>query len=659
VHSNLIARISAAHPKAIGYDVLFAEPSRPSDDIEMAQVIAKAGNVVLPSYFDQGANGRAFEQILPIPPLRSAAKSVGYVNVTFDSDGLVRRSKVMPVAGAGQLPHMMEALVQVVTGKPSAFVQHHARQSASEMLIPFHRGGAFRRVSAAQLARGEIPGAFLKDKIVLVGATAAGLGDTFSVPGPAGGSMSGIEVQANLLTALMHDDGINAVAPLARLLVSAILVCCLLLLFWWLRPANALYLTVTTGGAALALSAVLLTTANLWFAPGGLICSLILAYPLWSWRRLAALNSFVETETRNLTRRNAFVGEVDGSLHGLDSVAAAAASLKSVIGELQCLKTFMAGIIEDAPDALSVVDDTGHIQLANLAAKSALGEACEGRRVADLLNELAPGSTSSSDEIQLSDGRVMLIKSVPLQLAGDVGMGSILRMADITDRRLIEQEREDMLAFLSHDMRGPQAAIIALLNQQETMAPPEQNQRIRVQAEASLKLADNFVQLARLSKVTPVMEPIDLCALLDEAIDQAYPAAQAKQVLVKRPSELDAAWIDGDGWTILRALNNIISNAIRYSPVGGTVSCTVSDPSGRQPDDQSFNVMISDSGPGMSEERQASLFEKFGTADPSAQLSAGLGLSYVKKVIDLHGGKIECQSSDRGTCFILTFNQLG
>ncbi len=651
IHSGLISRISAAQPKAIGYDVLFAEPSRAEDDALLARAVAKAGNLVLPSYYDEGKNGRLLEPVMPIPQLLSAARSVGYVNVTFDSDGLVRRSKITPMTSAGRAPQMMEALATVATGRPSAFTSRHRGEAAADLLIPYHAGGAFRRVSAAQVFRGEVPPEFFRDKIVLVGATAAGLGDTLPVPGPAGGAMSGIELQANLLTALMRDESVTAVSAVARFLCSAATLLILLLMFWRLRPVNSLYLAVGTGVVGLALSAFTLAISNLWFAPGGLICGIILAYPLWSWRRLAALNNFVESETKNLSTQHSLSAGEANALQGLDSVAASAASLKLVIGELQGLKSFMAAIIEDAPDALSVVDESGQIQLANAAAKSALGASCEGQYVADLISKVATGSAKDGHEIELHDGRVMLLKSVPLQIASGGVKGTILRMADITDMRLIEQEREDMLAFLSHDMRGPQAAIISLLDQKGSLSPAEQVQRIRTQAEASLKLADNFVQLARLSKVQPAFETVDLVALLEEAIDQTYPAAQAKQLIITRPNKPEEALVEGDGWMILRAFNNILNNAVRYSPPGGSIACAVTCVA----ESREYTVEISDQGPGMSKKRLESLFKMVGQIDPSARLSSGLGLAYVKKVMDMHGGKVDCHSDGKGTSFTLHF----
>ncbi len=651
IHAKLIERIAEAGPRAIGYDVIFSEPADARDDQHLVTALKAAGTVVLPNYRELGLNGQAYAVVKPLPMIEAAARATGYVNVQFDSDGLVRRSLVTPVAGAGPTPHMMEAVARVVTGHETRFSARQAHGDTRPLLIPFHSAGAYRHISAGQLINGEIPATFMKDKIVLVGATAPGLGDLLAVPGPAGGTMSGIEVQANLLTALIQDYGVRSVSEAVRFGCAVLLMILTLGLYWWVRPATALYFTVGAAILILLTAASALMLGNLWFAPGGLLVGLSLAYPLWSWRRLAALNSFVETETRSLSTTLALSGGGPDGLHGLDSVSAAAVALKSVIGALSDMKRFMGSVIEDAPDALCVIDYQGHVQLANAAAHKILGVNCEGQPLAPLLERIAPGATERAAEVHLPDGRTFLFKSVPLGHDENAVQGSILRMADITDRRLIEKEREDMLAFLSHDMRSPQAAIITLLDQPVSGTVTQRDQRIRAQAEASLKLADNFVQLARLSHIEPTREPVDLAALLHEAIDGSFAKAAAKSVTVERPKDDGTAWIDGDGWMILRALNNILDNAIRYSPEGGKVRCDVAV----APDGNLVSLSIADQGPGLSSERKEALFEPFGSVDKSASHSAGLGLSFVKKVIDLHGAAISCQSNDQGTCFTLTF----
>ena len=176
-------------------------------------------------------------------------------------------------------------------------------------------------------------------------------------------------------------------------------------------------------------------------------------------------------------------------------------------------------------------------------------------------------------------------------------------------------------------------------------------ERIRSYAAKSLKLADDFVQLARLSALAPKLEPVDPCGVFDEAIDGVFDRAASKHVTVTLDAPDDLPALDADYALLVRALGNLIENAVKYSPDGGTVACRVGvdQVTGESPGAMIYT--IADNGPGIPPERMADLFKRFGANDRSMSLSAGLGLAFVKKAVDLLGGTINCSSSCTGTTF--------
>ena len=649
VHAALINRLSPAAPAAIGYDVLFTESASDEEDEALRKAIQSAKNVIVPAFVEQpGRNGRPVDIILPIPPIAQAARAIGHVNVRFDPDGIVRRSFGSVSDGRQSIAHFAVVIAHVISGRHDS-----GAKPAADMMIPFHRRGAYQRISAASVIAGEVPAAFLKNKVILVGASAQGLGDTLPVPGSAGSAMPGVEVQANMLDAELSGSAISSPTDLARALCTAVLILALLLFFWRSGPTASLLASFGLAATVLAVSGVALTRFHFWIPPGGILVGTLLAYPLWSWRRLAALNAFVETEARLLRASVTEAAPVERKPSGLDGVAQAALALKNVIGSLEEMKSFMARVIENAPDAIAVLDHDGRITLTNAKASALFADRSESDSFVKTLEGIAPNSEPNAEEIALPDGRFLMIKTSRFGSEDDHSHGSIVRLADVTEQREAQNQRNEMLEFLSHDMRSPQAAIVAIIDHHSAKPDGEfPAQRVRQQALASLKLADDFVQLAKLSNIEPAFEDMDVVSLANEAIDRCYPAAKSKTITVTRPDDLEHPFALVDGSMLLRAFVNLIDNAIKYS--GDETSVSVNGSS----DETTITISISDTGPGIPQERLEGLFQRFVASDTSGKMSAGLGLAYVKRAVDLHAGAIRCESSKGGTRFNISIPRL-
>lgn len=650
VHAALIERLSEGGVAGIGYDVLFAEPADTADDLALAQAMDRSRRVAIPAYVQvPGQNGRAYDLELPIEPIAKAARSIGHVNVLFDADGQVRRARLQDARQSQPMPHLMQVLARDVSGaKPDL---------PAEMIIPFNAAGAYASVPARAILKGEVPKALLKERIVLVGATAQGLGDLLPVSGAGGSVMPGVEVQANILDAILNRSWIRDGGPEFGATSAVAGVLLVMLLFWRLPPSKGLL-----AGSALALAGVACSTLTLqltgyWVSPVPLLIGLASSYPLWSWRRLSALNSFVETQARVLESGLGDKADAARSRGGLDSIAAAASRLRGVIGELQDRESFLRDTIESAPDALCIVDHEGIALMLNRPAAEIFGEASLGQRFQELLERYDSNGTLGDNEITLPDGRTMLVKIAPFSGSAVEHGATIVRLADITDRRDAERERDNALEFLSHDMRAPQASILTTL---ERASVPGDVQpvidRVREYAARSLKLADDFVQLARLKKVAPRADLIDLAGVFQEAIDGLYDKAAARGVVIDLTVPQDLPPICGDSWMLVRAVGNLLDNAVKYGPEHGVVACEIEVAVRVANGGARIVGRIADKGPGIPAPRMEALFERFGPNNPGAGLSAGLGLAFVKQAVELHNGTMECTSSDTGTQFSLTFD---
>jgi hypothetical protein len=194
----MIRRLAAARPAAIAYDIFFTEPGPPARDADLAAAMTDAHAVLLPVLFEApGRDGRAIAVTQPVPPIADAAAGLGQVALLPDDDGTARSVMLSLRVEGRAWPHLMELAYRLAMHERSPAFRRTVRSHDDAVTIPFQATtGAFRSVSFASVLAGEVPAAFLRDRIVLVGVTAGGLGDRYRVPLRDGGTMPGIEIQA-------------------------------------------------------------------------------------------------------------------------------------------------------------------------------------------------------------------------------------------------------------------------------------------------------------------------------------------------------------------------------------------------------------------------------------------------------------------------------
>ena len=233
-----------------------------------------------------------------------------------------------------------------------------------------------------------------------------------------------------------------------------------------------------------------------------------------------------------------------------------------------------------------------------------------------------------------------------------MAIGWLLSLTDLSVERDAEQQRVVLLRFLSHDLRAPHSAILALLDIQSHQAPGDSQvfKQIELQVRRALSLTEAFVQLAKAESEAYQFEPSIFAMLILDAFDQAITIAQLKNVqLVHDLDEEAEGMVSADQSLLTRALFNLLENAIKYSPAGSRITVHMSCIEGW------LSCEIADQGKGIAADELPRLFsqyQRFASAQGSDGL--GLGLSMVKAVVDRHGGRIFCESMvGQGTTFSL------
>ncbi|WP_333611253.1 ATP-binding protein, partial [Brevundimonas bullata] len=574
-------------------------------------------------------------------------------------------------AGAHSWPQLVLPLAETAGVAPSA---PRPDAESGEALIAAtpeaiaYRGppGRFRTLSFVDVLNGEVPADFLKDRLVLVGATAPGMGDRYATPAAPHGELSpGVEIQAALLQTLLEGGGPRTLSPPWVLGLSLLSLALLIGGFLVLRPLANMVLGATLIVLTLGLSAVAFLTAGLWFPPAAAIAGLATAYPFWSWRRLAAASAYMQSEVEAFQREAApipiagLTPAVIAPRHG-DVVAKQVDTLRAALKQLRDLDRFIADALRSLPDATVVAAPDGRVLVANDRAHALFGAALSPEAgLGDLFLTLGEPSwrrfitdeTNDLGDILAPGGQVLKVAAAPLTDAEGRPVGHIVRFADMTGFRVAERQREQALQLLSHDMRAPQVSILTLLEGRQDRADPAFERRIGDYARQTLDLAEGYVQLARAESQPYRSLVLDLGQVLMDAADTLWPQASAKGVTIQTPDSEEEHLVQGDPALLRRLLTNLLDNALKYGPAGGVITCTLEG--GEEDGRPTLIARIRDQGPGLSEEAQRRLFQPFGHGDADAR-GSGLGLAFVRTVARRHGGQVIYEAGLVGATFVLT-----
>lgn len=664
LHADLLDRLTAARVKGVLFDVIFAEPdSLPQNDERLAQALCRAGNVYLPLLRESVARfGQALGEIEPVPALARCAKAIGHINAEADADGTVR--SVYLQEGMAQQPKAQlawllyqqalspdEPLSMPGTGERQMtqgwMRSHHVR-------IPFISSShGFPSVPYVSVLRGEVPEQLLRDRLILIGSTAPGLGDRYVTPQSASvGTTPGIEIQANLLNGLLQQRNIVVLPSWAGALLSVLLVAILLGLLL-LRPRHALWLTLACMGAAL-LGSVGLLRLGYWWPPSASLLGMLLAYLIWNWRRLSVVLAYfgweltrLDSEPKVLPERRRVRAPAGDVLQGQ------IVALEQAMSRTRDTRRFIADGLEYLPVATLISDPEGRVLLANRSAREIFANSLVG---ADLIRQLAAlghpglqeGQRPALAELQTLEFRDVQERSLRTDLApllptdSDIPIGWLLSLTDLSVERDAQQQRATLLRFLSHDLRAPHSAILALLDVQrhQTSSDNPVYRQIELQVRRALGLTEAFVQLAKAESDAYQFQPSMFAMLVLDAFDQALTIAQLKDIRLVHDLDDEAeGMVMADQSLLTRALFNLLENAIKYSPAGSTVSVHVSC------EQAWLNCDISDQGKGMTADELPQMFgqyQRFASAKGIDGL--GLGLTMVKAVVDRHDGRIFCRS---------------
>lgn len=326
-------------------------------------------------------------------------------------------------------------------------------------------------------------------------------------------------------------------------------------------------------------------------------------------------------------------------------------------------RLFDQALVRETPNGLMVVDARGIIRVVNRAARELLPWTAEpvGRRAVDVLlvTPLADVLREAADTREAAEraarvgSRDLLLRGIPLADGGGT-LGVIL---DITSVVSAERVRREFVATVSHELRTPVTSIVGYA---ESLAdeeiPPSARTLLTPLVRNALRLSrlcEDVLALSRLEarSANLPLEPLELLPLTDELVDGFQDRAAGRNITLTVEGDCGVAQVNADAY--LAAVQNLVDNALKYTPTGGHVTVRLS----RQEDRAVVSVV--DDGPGIDPIHHARLFERFYRVDPGRSRDAGgtgLGLALVKHYCQAMGAEVSMTSVvGTGSTFILSF----
>jgi two-component system phosphate regulon sensor histidine kinase PhoR len=361
------------------------------------------------------------------------------------------------------------------------------------------------------------------------------------------------------------------------------------------------------------------------------------------------------------------------AVRGRDEVALLGTALNRMGGELeQRIRTGdeergkTHAILAAMAEGIVAVDRDEKIVLVNRSARELAGlgkEPVEGRRtweairvgaVVEILRAALDGRESFRDEVAIPGGRERerLVEAHAAPITSDDGTiaGAVVVLHDVTRLRKLESYRRDFVANVSHELKTPLTTIRAAVEtlQAGAAGDPESGprflQKIDAQSARLQALIGDLRSLSRLESegLVQAPAPADLRSIVALSVERFAERAAGKRIRLSfDPGGPSLAPVTADEGALAQVFDNLIDNAVKYTPEGGRVALRLSDAASR------FAVDVTDDGLGIAEKDKERIFERFYRADRARSREVGgtgLGLAIVKHIVLLHRGTVHVAS---------------
>jgi PAS domain S-box-containing protein len=337
---------------------------------------------------------------------------------------------------------------------------------------------------------------------------------------------------------------------------------------------------------------------------------------------------------------------------------------------------FVNFALRSVEDGLLIADPGGVITFANRSAGAILGSAARGlvgqnltQRLhgsldADTLGRLVSEHGRIEREVALRDAakprhytvRVAAVSAD--EKGGGPVLGIVASLSDVTRQHELQQTKNDVISLVSHEMRTPLTAIQGMTELLANYELPsdrrrEMNLAINDEVKRLTRMISEYLDITRLESGATAMRPAAVRAehLLERTLLLLDPVAGKRRIRLLRRFAADLPPLLADPDLLSRAFENLVSNAIKYSPEGSEVTISTAA------DEECIVIEVADQGYGIPAADLGRIFEKFyrvPRVEDAGTPGTGLGLAFVREIAELHRGSVSVRSdAGRGSTFTL------
>lgn len=371
-------------------------------------------------------------------------------------------------------------------------------------------------------------------------------------------------------------------------------------------------------------------------------------------------------------------------VYGVDEIGELADSFNTLTKRVQEAQAMTEGerrklssVLAYMTDGVIATDRRGKVILINTPAEKMLRvkhESANGRSIIDVLDI---GDTYQFEDLMEVDGSLTMDRSTldkPYVLRANFSViqretgfnnGVIAVLHDITDQEKVDQERRDFVSNVSHELRTPLTSMHSYLEAlsdgawEDKEIAPRFLEVTQNETERMIRLVNDLLKLSRMDGGREQLEKsfVNFTDFFNHIIDR-FEMMKKETIMFKRHIPRETVIIEIDEDKVMQVLDNIISNANKYSPDGGRISFYL-----KKFEDE-IEVSIADEGLGVPDEDLANVFDRFFRVDKARSREmggTGLGLAIAREVIEAHGGRIWAErNKNKGTIikFTLPYSDL-
>jgi PAS domain S-box-containing protein len=337
-------------------------------------------------------------------------------------------------------------------------------------------------------------------------------------------------------------------------------------------------------------------------------------------------------------------------------------------------------VLSKVAEGKVIIDKDGRVLMMNTAAERISGRKLSelaGKQISANLNPLEHILTLSKD-MDLSTGHPV---TGEVSVAGDDQIGYAMRhsmalleddegrvvgafstLPDLIKFKEAQHLQDEFLSRVTHDLQSPLSSISSALEMLTEVAgerlSEDENNFLNISLRNSRRLSEmirGILDFSKLhaGKISVHPEPVQLCPILEEAVDSLMPWARTKGITLALKSCSPDAKVMADSPRIVQVITNLVSNAVKSTPTGGSILVAAARAATPDP---SVVIGVRDTGPGISKEDMPKIFQRFVQLESSGpREGVGLGLAIVKEFVALHGGKTWVESEHgHGATFYFT-----